>query len=310
MRLDHYISDLLYRYECVILPGFGAFLTQYQPARIHESTDAFYPPCKLLSFNRQLQSNDGLLANHIAKAKGIDYSEAVTEIRRYTRFLEHELEAGKAISLDAVGALTLDSNEKIVFEPSSHNNYLTESFGLAHFVHPAISREVVKEEVKTLEPEPLLFTPNKPRPVYVRYAAVGMIAIALASFGGLKIYESGVKQHNFVQIETAKDRVQNSIQEATFVISNPLPSLEVNIPKYQGRYHIIAGAFRQEANAHKKVGQLQDAGFQARLLGKNRYGLHQVSYQSHEDRLEALKALRTIKATNNKDAWLLVKRFD
>ena len=310
MRLDKYISELLYRYECVILPGFGAFLTRYQPARIHESTDAFYPPCKLLSFNRQLQSNDGLLANHISKSKGIDYSEAISDIRSYTRYLEHELEAGKSVDIDAVGSLSLDAEQKIVFQPVSSNDYLTASFGLAQFVHPAVNREAVVEEVRTLEPEPLLFTPNKPRPAYMRYAAVGVLAIGLSGFGGLKIYESGVKQHNFVQIEEAKDRVQNSIQEATFVISNPLPSLEVNIPKFRGRYHIIAGAFRQEANAHKKVSQLQEAGFDARLLGKNRYGLHQVSYQSHENRLDALRALRTIKATNNKDAWLLVKRFD
>ena len=111
MRLDSYISDLLYRYECVILPGFGAFLTQYQPARIHESTDAFYPPSKLLSFNRQLQSNDGLLADHIAKSKDISYADALTAIRSYTRFLEHELEAGKNIIIEAVGSLAMEAGK-------------------------------------------------------------------------------------------------------------------------------------------------------------------------------------------------------
>lgn len=308
MRLDSYISDLLYRYECVILPGFGAFLTQYQPARIHESTDAFYPPSKLLSFNRQLQSNDGLLADHIAKSKDISYADALTAIRSYTRFLEHELEAGKNIIIEAVGSLAMEAG-KISFEPSAENNYLTASFGLSHFVQPAMSRS--SEEAITLEAEPLLFTPTQEQgPAYLKYAAIGLIAIGLTSFGGLKIYESGVKQHNYVQSQDAKDRVQNSIQEATFVISNPLPSLEVNLPKYQGRYHIIAGAFREEANAHKKITQLQAQGFEARLLGKNKYGLHQVSYESHNDRSAALKALRNIKNNNNKDAWLLVKQFN
>lgn len=310
MRLDNYISDLLYRYECVILPGFGAFLTQYRPARIDESKDAFYPPGKVISFNRQLQSNDGLLANHIAKAKAVEYAEAISDIRSYTRFLEHEIEAGKTVSIDTVGAFSMDQHQKIVFEPAAQNDFLTDSFGLAKFIQPALVRETVKEIEPTAEPEPLLFVPNKPRPVYMKYAAIGLVAIALTSFGGLKIYESGVKEHNYVQIETAKDRVQNTIQAATFEISNPLPSMEVVLPKFQGRYHIIAGAFRQEANAHKKVAQLQQAGFDARLLGKNRYGLHQVSYQSHEGRLEALAALRQIKANNNKDAWLLVKQFD
>ena len=133
MRLDNYISDLLYRYECVILPGFGAFLTHYQPAQIHESTDAFYPPCKVVSFNRQLQSNDGLLADHLAKAKGIDYAEAISDIRSYTRFLEHELEAGKTISLESIGSLTINETKNLVFEPAVQNNYLTDSFGLAQF---------------------------------------------------------------------------------------------------------------------------------------------------------------------------------
>lgn len=308
MRLDSYISDLLYRYECVILPGFGAFLTQYQPARIHKSTDAFYPPSKLLSFNRQLQSNDGLLADHIAKSKDISYADALTAIRSYTRFLEHELEAGKNIIIEAVGSLAMEAG-KITFEPSAENNYLTASFGLSHFVQPAMSRS--SEEAIALEAEPLLFTPTQEqRPVYLKYAAIGLIAIGLSSFGGLKIYESGVKQHNYVQSQDAKDRVQNSIQEATFVISNPLPSLEVNLPKYQGRYHIIAGAFREEANAHKKIAQLQAQGFESRLLGKNKYGLHQVSYESHSERSAALKALRNIKNNNNKDAWLLVKQFN
>ena len=308
MRLDSYISDLLYRYECVILPGFGAFLTQYQPARIHESTDAFYPPSKLLSFNRQLQSNDGLLADHIAKSKDISYADALTAIRSYTRFLEHELEAGKNIIIEAVGSLAMEAG-KISFEPSAENNYLTASFGLSQFVQPAMSRS--SEEAIALEAEPLLFTPTQEqRPVYLKYAAIGLIAIGLTSFGGLKIYESGVKQHNYVQSQDAKDRVQNSIQEATFVISNPLPSLEVNLPKYQGRYHIIAGAFREEANAHKKIAQLQAQGFEARLLGKNKYGLHQVSYESHSERSAALKALRNIKNNNNKDAWLVVKQFN
>ena len=54
MQIDSYISDLLYRYECVILPDFGAFLTQYQSAQIQENTLAFNPPKKKLSFNSQL----------------------------------------------------------------------------------------------------------------------------------------------------------------------------------------------------------------------------------------------------------------
>ncbi len=50
MQLETYISDLLYRYECVVVPEFGAFLTQRESAKIHESTNAFYPPKKVVVF--------------------------------------------------------------------------------------------------------------------------------------------------------------------------------------------------------------------------------------------------------------------
>ena len=49
MQLETYISDLLYRYECVTIPEFGAFLTQPISATIDEASNAFYPPKKVLS---------------------------------------------------------------------------------------------------------------------------------------------------------------------------------------------------------------------------------------------------------------------
>ena len=59
MQLETYISDLLYRYECVSVPGFGAFLTQRVSAKINDTTNTFYPPKKTVSFNEQIQKNDG-----------------------------------------------------------------------------------------------------------------------------------------------------------------------------------------------------------------------------------------------------------
>ena len=91
MQLDTYISDLLYRYDCVTVPGLGAFLTNRVSAKVHESTHTFYPPKKLLSFNEQLQNNDGLLVNYIAEVEKTQYatetekvSEQVKSIKSFT----------------------------------------------------------------------------------------------------------------------------------------------------------------------------------------------------------------------------------
>ena len=44
MKIEQYISQLLYRYQCVTVPGFGAFLTEFQSAQLDENSHSFYPP--------------------------------------------------------------------------------------------------------------------------------------------------------------------------------------------------------------------------------------------------------------------------
>ena len=95
MQLATYINDLLYRYECVIIPGFGAFLTQYHSAQIDSNTHTFYPPEKTLSFNRQLQTNDGLLANYVASVEKCSYETALQKIRNFTGKLSLKLSEGE-----------------------------------------------------------------------------------------------------------------------------------------------------------------------------------------------------------------------
>ena len=81
MKIEHHISQLLYRYQCVTVPGFGAFLTEFQSAQLDESSHSFYPPKKLISFNPFLKNNDGLLANHLAQAEKVAYETAVHAIQ-------------------------------------------------------------------------------------------------------------------------------------------------------------------------------------------------------------------------------------
>ncbi|MBA3284223.1 MAG: SPOR domain-containing protein, partial [Nitrosopumilus sp.] len=59
MKIDQHISQLLYHHDCVIVPGFGGFVTNSQPARIHPVQHQFYPPSKSLGFNIHLRRNDG-----------------------------------------------------------------------------------------------------------------------------------------------------------------------------------------------------------------------------------------------------------
>ena len=301
MQLATYIKDLLYRYECVIIPGFGAFLTQYRAAQIDEN-HIFYPPGKTLSFNRQLQTNDGILAHYVASIEACSYELALQRIRNFAGEISLKLSEGETIVLKNIGEFSLNHEQKIQFTPSLKDNYSKSSFGLSSFVSPLIERDIheVDSIVDALDKEKQPV--NKP---YLRYAAVGLLAITLGSLSGLKIYENQIEKFNFAEKKKADALVENQIQEATFII-DAFPPLSLSIPKAKGKYHIVAGAFRVEENAYKKIQQLQEKGFSAKLLGINKYGLHQVVYSSYQDRTEAIKALHNIQLSENKEAWLLV----
>lgn len=312
MRLETYISDLLYRYECVIIPELGAFLTQPVSAKVHETTNAFYPPKKVLSFNEQLKNNDGLLANYIADIEKIPYESAIKKITKRVNSFKSYLMQGETLSFENIGDLSFNKEGRILFEPSYHLNYLTDAFGLSQFTSPSVTRELYKEEVEALEEViPVTITPEKRRSKpYLKYAAIALIALTVGGFAASNYYVNQIETHNQIAQEEANKQLEQKIQQATFVIDNPLPAIELNVEKQSGRYHIVAGAFRVEANCDKKVRQLQAKGYKARKIGKNRYGLHQVVYSSYDSRRDALRALRKVRFNHNHDAWLLVKKLD
>ncbi|MBB3123226.1 hypothetical protein FHS04_000723 [Mesoflavibacter sabulilitoris] len=312
MQLETYISDLLYRYDCVTVPEFGAFLTQRKSATVHDSTNAFYPPKKVLSFNEQIQNNDGLLARYIADVEKIPFEVATQNIAMRVKSLKSYLTEGETLTFENIGDLKLNNEGKIQFTPSYHLNYLTDAFGLSQFVSPSVTREEYKKEVETIEKEvpTIAITQEKRKSKsYLKYAAVAILALGLSGFGVTKYYKN-IENHNQIAQEEADAQLESQIQEATFVISNPLPAVTLNVNKQIGNYHVIAGAFRLEENSDKKVEQLRALGFKARKIGTNKYGLHQVAYGSYTSREDAFNALNSIRKESNKDAWLLIKKLD
>ena len=162
MQLETYISDLLYRYECVTIPEFGAFLTHRVSATIEESSHAFFPPKKVLSFNEQIQKNDGLLAHYIADVEKIPFEVANTKITKRVKLLKSYLTQGETITFKNIGEIVFNNEGKILFEPTYQLNYLTDAFGLSKFESSAVTREIYKETAEAVERViPIGVTPAK-----------------------------------------------------------------------------------------------------------------------------------------------------
>lgn len=308
MRLAKYISDLLYRYECVIIPDFGGFITQEISATINHFTHTFSAPSKQIGFNAQLKNSDGLLINYVATSEAMPFDQAATlianEVAEWKVLLKSD-----TLELEGIGSISQSKEGMYIFEPSNEVNYLTSSFGLTSYISPAISRIKYKEQVKSLKPEaPLVISERKRSKSFIKYAASAAIIFALGTLGWNE-HQKSVHNELLAAAETKQEQVEKKIQEATFEIENPLPTITVNIVKETYDYHVIAGAFREPGNAEKKVNQLKAIGFDAKILGINKWNLTQVAYASFNSRAEALTSLRKIQKTDSKDAWLLVKRY-
>jgi len=307
VKLCSYISDLLYRYECVIIPDFGGFVTNTKSARIGTNSKEFYPPTKVLTFNNHLKNNDGLLANYIASVDKMPFKTAMNfihfEVQEWLNTLQNE-----DITLENVGTLSLDG-EHIVFEPQKSVNYLTESFGLSSFVSPEIKRETYVKEVEQLEEKaPIFISPkSKEAPNYLKYAAILVIGLGLLSLAGNKLYQDYQNKQHIQTLTKQREQLDKTIQEATFIVSDPLPSITLNAQIATKPFHVIGGAFRYPENAERKLRQLKALGFNARILGVNQWGLTQVSFESYDTNQEAREGLVTIRQTISEEAWLLVQ---
>ena len=318
MKIEQYISQLLYRHQCVTVPGFGAFLTEIQSAHLHENTNSFYPPKKVISFNSHLKNNDGLLANHIAQIEKASYENAVASIESEVVIWNSILQVNEKFVLKNIGELHLNSEKNIVFTPMESINYLKESFGLNSFVSPAIKREVaqhiVENTVKTetpiiveekeivqLEPEVRTGRP------YLRYAAILILGLATTATVGYKVYENQVAKETLLVETAVQKQVQNKIQEATFLLETPMPAVTLTVSEEKMLYHVVAGAFRNEENAQNIYTDLLKSGFKARRIAPNKHGLYPVLYGSYATYTEAQQAMIEIQKANNPDAWLMVK---
>ncbi len=313
MKIEKHISDLLYRYQCVTVPGFGAFLTETVSAHVTGSASSFFPPKKVVSFNANVKNNDGLLANHVALQEKMSYELAVIKIGDVVNEWTYLLQNRNRVVLKNIGEISVNNEMNWVFEPANTVNYLTDSFGLTPFVSPEITREILKQEVEALEENtPIIFTPERKKDYsYLKYAAIFVVMLGAGGFGYKTYYDQQIETKTLLVEKNVQDKVQQQIQEATFVISAPVEAVELSVAapvEEKMPYHLVAGAYRSEVNANKAIAELKAAGFEnAKMLPMNKHNLYPVVYGSFKNLNDAQTERKNIQKSHNAEAWLLIE---
>ncbi|MDA9234819.1 SPOR domain-containing protein [Polaribacter sp.] len=293
MTVEKYINELLYRYDCVIVPNFGGFITNKIGAKVNSFTHTFHPPTKQITFNTHLKQNDGLVVSYIAAVENISFEKALAKINASVASWNESLKNG-AVVFENIGALAFNEKKQLIFEPQKEHNFLTNSFGLSTVSSPAIKHPVPANTSKSVIP------------LFAKYAATAVVLLSLGF-----IVRNGYQERQQEQMYASqKEAIDKKIQAATFVISNPLPTISLQVTKESPKsFHVVAGSFQFPENAEKKLKQLKKKGYNATILGLNKWGLTQVAFDSFYSRKEALAILTTIKKEVSKDAWILAKKF-
>lgn len=217
MEMNFYLQSLLFDQECVIIPDFGGFVSNYRPAEIRENTRSIIPPSKEIRFNKNLNRNDGLLINYIASDKNIPYSDAKDIVERAVEEIQTTLEKGNEITFTGIGKIYFDKHKILLFEPDTRNNFLTDSFGLSSLTFTTFGQEV-SYEYKKKKHEINTATGQSERTYQLKKVLIGIPVVLLLSFLPFKMVKENVKP-NMASLKSVFSEMMNT--KPSEVINNP-----------------------------------------------------------------------------------------
>ena len=144
MELINYIECLLRDNDCVIVPGFGAFICQNVASSI--CNGVLLPPSRSVAFNAALTHNDGLVANAYMKQMGCGYNAAVAKVEDDVRTIKESLVANHSFDFGKIGSFHYSDAGCVVFAPSAVglSGVNLSNYGL----QPVRIQNVVKSEEK------------------------------------------------------------------------------------------------------------------------------------------------------------------
>lgn len=149
ISMIEHIEYLMLSNDCVVVPGFGAFIAQYTSSNNCAQNSTFTSPKRSISFNASINHNDGLLANSIAKKALIPYAEALKQIEKSTTICRQALSDGSEVPFGRLGFFISNAEGHIEFIPFHHELANDDFFGLQSFSFPTLAErnaQVATEE--------------------------------------------------------------------------------------------------------------------------------------------------------------------
>ncbi len=301
----HYISELLYLHDCVIIPEFGGFICNINSAKLDATNDVLIPPSKKIVFNKNLTDNDGLLINHILRHENISIDIATKSVREFSRRIAQELNKNKILRLTNIGLFTLGKENNIIFSQDNLTNYNLSAFGMNNLNIQEVNRlKEMKEKLDTT-----IYTIRKNDYLQKRIPRIAAVIIPLMVLSFLSITQQEKIDSVYTHMSNLNpftEIIKTNITEKSNLNSSNTLKLEskniINNIKLEQKYYIIAGSFVDKKNAQIMYHKLKKWNYNSDLISEGKHT--RVSYDSFSNKEDALTALYHIRKSN-KEAWIL-----
>jgi nucleoid DNA-binding protein len=332
--INFHLAYLLTKHECVIIPGFGAFIVSPEASYKDKESGIFSRPASVLGFNPDIRHNDGLLASSLSKEKNISYKDATLLINQYVTRLVDRLNTTKSVTINWLGDLSLSPENKILFTPAARLSCNAAHYGFINFYFPRL------EEIRLEEKENnrgILIPFN--RRTFMRAGSVAAAVLALffistplndsqgrlqnASLLSFISNAQPVLAEEPVNEETGQSEAILPVSEiipvaevitAPAVIAvpetKPAPAEEVEPVKANEVYYfIVIASLPSKTAANQKLSDFQASGFDhAAIISKD--NRHRIYIERFKDKEAAETFLTHFRQDNPKYAtsWLLRQR--
>jgi nucleoid DNA-binding protein len=335
MYLDQHIAKLLEQHECVIVPDFGAFITNDRPCYINETEGKIYPSSKRLAFNPSLTFNDGLLINSISFSEKLTYQDVTDQVKKCVEQWKKTLSGKEKLLLIGIGEMVLNDDQKLIFNPLVTGNIHSESFGLSELditpvvrkspelasIEKEISFTLVDEEEETTNDHHHHKSVKPKKILYYSLTAyipviIGLWAVLYFADPFNKTNESSLnpvvskgkpEAKAITKNESQPGSISNNEQKISRKDNMNTASVVTINESPKPIYYVIGGSFKSYKNAAVLQKEFLDKNFDSKIV-KSENNQYRVTYSKFSSRTEAEQYLRTIRQSENSSAWILNER--
>ncbi len=306
-----HIEYLITRHDCVIVPGWGAFIAQYNSSYCDADGVNWHRPVREISFNPELVHNDGLLVNSVVSKEKCTFGVANDIVHDDVAMLCKQINEDRELAFGNIGFFKL-INGKVQFKPYSSKEFgKYEFYGLRSFSMEPLALRDRKASVKN---NSWKFSISKN---YLKIAASILVLLALSLVLTTPISVKNDNQNyasfssNFKLTGGEPFAVANEVKELAITMP-PIDNDDIIVKAYPsmgkkrsgGDYYLIVCSVLSQAEADKFI-SCQSGNYDYEVLAK---GSKYRVYVAAGNSVKELISMKNEIADDYPDAWVYHNR--